>query len=233
MVWIAPGTFAMGSPPDEIDRGLDETLQAKVTIRHGFWMARFEVTQSQYQAVMGTNPSHFTGDSKRPVEKVSWHDAVSYCTKLTAMEQEASRLPDGYAYRLPTEAEWEYACRAGTTTRFSFGDDSGYARLDDHAWFTGNSGSTTHPVGLKRPNPWGLYDMHGNVWEWCLDHWSSSGSNERPEIATRRESALRAARGGSWLYDGRFCRSANRDDYFKSNRCSDVGFRVVLAPLEP
>lgn len=231
LVWISPGTFLLGSPPDEADRGLDEGPQVKVTINHGYWIGKWEVTQAQYRAIMGNNPSHFTGDANRPVEKVSWQDALEYCARLTAMEQGSGKLPDGFAYRLPTEAEWEYACRAGTTTRFSYGDDLGYAQLGSYAWFTGNSGSTTSPVGTRRPNPWGLYDMHGNVWEWCLDHWAASATPNEGQDDGR--GSLRTARGGSWLYDGRFCRSANRDDYFKSNRCSDLGFRVVLAPLRP
>ena len=233
MVWIPPGKARIGSPTEEIDRGLDEGPQSEIKIPHGFWMGKCEVTQGEYHAVMGINPSHFIGEPARPVEKVSWQQAVEYCSKLTAREQLAGRLPAGYAYRLPTEVEWEYACRAGTTTRFSYGDDPGYSRLTDYAWFTGNAGSTPHPVGGKRPNAWGLYDMHGNVWEWCLDHWSGPAGNDDSNPPGGRTSSLRSARGGSWLYDGRFCRSANRDDYYISNRCSDVGFRVVLAPLEP
>ncbi|MBM3839834.1 MAG: formylglycine-generating enzyme family protein, partial [Verrucomicrobia bacterium] len=233
LVWIPPGTFMLGSPPEEADRGLDEGPQVKATIDHGFWMGQCEVTQAQFRAVIGINPSHFTGDTNRPVEKVSWQDALEYCARLTAAEHAAGKLPEGHAYRLPTEAEWEYACRAGTTTRFSYGDDIGYSQLGSHAWFTGNSGSTTNPVGTRRPNPWGLYDMHGNVWEWCLDHWAGGSATEGPDEGRNEQGSLRTARGGSWLYDGRFCRSANRDDYFKSSRCSDLGFRVVLAPLRP
>ncbi|MBI2947870.1 MAG: formylglycine-generating enzyme family protein [Verrucomicrobia bacterium] len=233
LVWISPGTFLMGSPPDEADRGLDEGPQVKIAIAHGYWIGKCEVTQAQYRDVMGINPSHFTGDASRPVEKVSWQEALEYCARITALEQAAGTLPEGFAFRLPTEAEWEYACRAGTASRFSYGDDLGYSQLGSHAWFTGNSSSTTNPVGTRRPNPWGLHDMHGNVWEWCLDHWASAGPNEGSLESRNEQGSLRTARGGSWLYDGRFCRSANRDDYFKSSRCSDLGFRVVLAPLRP
>ncbi|MBI2924245.1 MAG: formylglycine-generating enzyme family protein [Verrucomicrobia bacterium] len=234
MVWIPAGEFIMGSPTDEVGRDQDEGPQTRVMIAQGFWMGRCEVTQAEYQSVMGTNPSNLTGDPASPVEKVSWLEAVEYCTKLTQRARATGRLPEGYAYRLPTEAEWEYACRAGTTTRYSYGDDKSYTQLGDYAWFTGNSDSTKHPVGTRRPNPWGLFDMHGNVWEWCLDRWQGflPGSS-LTNLPGPAEGALRVARGGSWLYDAKICRSANRDDYSPSNRCSDLGFRVVLAPSQP
>ncbi|MDA1277613.1 MAG: formylglycine-generating enzyme family protein, partial [Verrucomicrobia bacterium] len=224
LVWIPPGRFLFGSSSEERDRGLDEGPQIDMQISEGFWMGKFEVTQGAYLAVMNSNPSHYTGDLNHPVEKVSWQEAVEYCARRTAKELEMGVLPSEYEYRLPTEAEWEYACRAGTVTRFSFGDDQEYARLAAFAWFNGNSNSSTHSVGLKKPNPWGLYDMHGNVWEWCLDYGREGDS-------ARRSSSLRGARGGSWLYEGRFCRSSNRDAYFPTNRCSDLGFRIVLAPV--
>ncbi len=231
MVWIPAGEFIMGSPTDEVGRDQDEGPQTQVTIAQGFWMGKCEVTQAEYQSVMGTNPSNFTGDPASPVEKVSWLEAMEYCTKLTQRERAGGRLPEGYAYRLPTEAEWEYACRAGTTTRFSYGDDKSYAQVGDYAWFTGNSDSGTHPVGTKRPNPWGLFDMHGGVWEWCLDRWQGFlPGGSLTNLPGPAEGSLRVARGGSWLYDAKICRSANRDDYSPSNRCSDLGFRVVLAP---
>jgi eukaryotic-like serine/threonine-protein kinase len=172
MVWIPPGTFLIGSPEDEVDRSENEGPQTQVTLTQGFWMGKHEVTQGEYLAVVGSNPSYFNGvqgetdygtDLNRPVESVSWDDAVAYCAALTARERAAGRAPMSYAYRLPTEAEWEYACRAGTTTRFSYGDDPGYTHLRDYAWYEGNSERQTHPVGQKLPNPWGLYDMHGNV----------------------------------------------------------------------
>ncbi len=234
LVWIPAGEFTMGSSLDEEGRDRDEGPPTKVTLSHGFWMGKYEVTQADYQALMGTNPSDARGDPSRPVEKVSWYEALEYCAQLTRRAQAAGQLPKEYAYRLPTEAEWEYACRAGTTTRFSHGEDKGYLRLGDYAWFTRNGASTTHAVGTKKPNAWGLYDMHGNVWEWCLDRWADLlPGGQVTNFVASTEGPLRVARGGSWLYEGKACRSANRDDYGPSNRCSDIGFRIVLAPLLP
>ena len=231
LVWVPPGEFVMGSPNEESGRDRDEGPPIRVVIPRGFWIAKYEVTQAEYQSLMGVNPSNTTDDRNRPVERVSWYEAMSYCQKLTESAVAAARLPAGYQYRLPSEAEWEYACRAGSVTRFSFGDDPNDSELADYAWFTRNSDSMTHPVGTRRPNPWGLFDVHGNVWEWCLDRWEGflpGGSiTNRPE---RAKGPLRVARGGSWLYESRACRSANRDDYGPLNRCSDLGFRVVLAP---
>src|SRR6266566_9619431 len=172
MVFIPPGTFRMGSPTNEVDRYDMEGPQTAVTISRGYWMGKCEVTQGEYLAVMASNPSFITGDTNRPVEQVTWYDATNYCGVLTQREQAAGRIAADSVYRLPWEAEWEYACRAWTSTRFSYGDDPGYTNLTNYAWYKGNSGSTTHPVGQKLPNPWGLYDMHGNVWEWCQDLWS-------------------------------------------------------------
>jgi len=232
MVWIPAGEFTMGSPIDEAGRDGDEGPETRMVIQNGFWMGKCEVTQGEFQAVMGRHPSNARGDPNCPVEKVSWYDAVQYCAQRTQQEKQSAKLPDAYAYRLPTEAEWEYACRAGSTTRFYYGDDKGEFRLGEYAWFVRNGNSMTHPVGSLKPNAWGLHDMHGNVWEWCLDRWQSilpGGSVTNLPLAA--EGSLRVARGGSWLYEGKACRSANRDDYSPSNRCSDVGFRVVLAPL--
>jgi formylglycine-generating enzyme required for sulfatase activity len=170
MVFIPPGTFRMGSPSNEVDRAYYEGPQTEVIISHGFWMGKYEVTQGEYLAVMGNNPSFFTGDTNLPVNSVSWFDATNYCATLTQGEQALGRIPTNCAYRLPTEAEWEYACRAWTSDRrFSYGDDPGYTNLTNYAWYADNSGQTPHPVGQKLPNPWGLYDMYGNVWEWCQD----------------------------------------------------------------
>lgn len=230
-VWVAPGELLMGSSTQEVGRDLDEGPQTRVTIAHGFWIAKTEVTQGDFLRVMEINPSLNTGDLTRPVERVTWFEATQYCARLTRQAEAEGKLPNGYYYRLPTEAEWEYACRAGSSTRFSFGEDKDESDLPQYAWFTRNSDSMTHPVGKKQPNPWGLFDMHGNVWEWCLDWWGASlpGGSVTNQPATVG-GALRAARGGSWLYEARACRSANRDDYGANNRCGDLGFRIVLQP---
>jgi formylglycine-generating enzyme required for sulfatase activity len=234
LVWIPPGEFVMGSPTEEIGRDPDEGPQTRVIIAHGFWMGKCEVTQSEYQKVIGMNPSNETGDANRPVERVSWFDAMEYCKKLTQTGEIQGKLPEGYAYRLPTEAEWEYACRAGTTSRFGYGEDKNATQLAAYAWFSRNSDSMTHPVGTRQPNQWGLHDMHGNVWEWCVDRWEDSLPGGTLTNTVRVASgSLRVARGGSWLYEARACRTANRDDYSPWNRCSDIGFRVVLAPTQP
>ncbi len=227
LVWIAPGTFTMGSPSGEKGRYSEEGPQTKVTISRGFLMSKYEVTQAQYKAVMGTNPSSFKGDNK-PVEQVSWHDAVAYCAKLTEKEKAAGRLPVGYEYRLPTEAEWEYACRAGTTTAFSFGDD--VSKLGEYAWYGGNSSSTTHPVGKKKPNGWGLYDMHGNVWEWCQDWYGNYPGGSVTDPQGPATGSYRVERGGYWRSFAGHCRSADRNGYGPGSRYRGLGFRPVLAP---
>lgn len=230
-VWIRPGSFLMGSRYDEKGRDLDEGPLTQMTIPLGFWMGKYEVTQAEYEKAIGTNPSNAADDPQLPVEKVSWSDAMEYCARLTRSLSAEGTIPAGFAFRLPTEAEWEYACRAGTNTRFSCGDALEDSALESYAWFAHNSDFRSHPVGTKRPNPWGLHDMHGNVWEWCLDRWERAlpgGSQTNNPVLP--SGTLRAARGGSWLYDPKSCRSANRDDYSTSNRCSDIGFRIVLAP---
>jgi formylglycine-generating enzyme required for sulfatase activity len=229
MVWIPPGEFVMGSPPEEKGRDLDEGPQTRVVLPQGFWIGRYETTQAEYETLTGANPSRYAGDGRLPVEKVTWAEAVDYCRQLTEREHAAGRLPADYDYRLPTEAEWEFACRAGTSSRFSHGDDAVRPALPEFAWFGDNSDSTPHPVGTKSPNPWGLHDMHGNVLEWCLDPWQGSlRGGTVTNTAPLAEGTLRVARGGSWLYPARAARSANRDSYGVLNRCSDLGFRVVL-----
>ena len=217
---IPAGKFMMGSPAGERGRATNEGPQHEVTISKPFHTGIFEVTQAQYEAVMGTNPSKFKGDN-RPVEKASWNDAVEFCKKVSQKT--------GKAVRLPTEAEWEYACRAGTKTRFCFGDDEG--GLGAHAWHASNSESKTHPAGEKKPDAFGLHDMHGNVWEWCSDWYADSYANakgrdpEGPISGTQR-----VLRGGSWDDGPRSCRSGFRNKDIPDARGSNNGFRVVVVP---
>jgi formylglycine-generating enzyme required for sulfatase activity len=244
MVFIPPGTFRMGSPTNEVGRSDNEGPQTAVTISRGFWMGKYEVTQGEYLAVIGSNPSWFntnngySEDLNRPVESVTWSDAMNYCATFTQRERAAGRIATNSVYRLPTEAEWEYGCRAWTSTLFSYGDDPAYTNLADYAWCLDNLGGTTHPVGQKLPNAWGLYDMHGNVWEFCKDSLGGNYPGNLPGgIALDPEgpSGRPAVRGGgSFLPDSiASCRSAVRDILYGSfanayNR--DWGFRMVLAP---
>jgi formylglycine-generating enzyme required for sulfatase activity/large-conductance mechanosensitive channel len=198
------GTFKMGSPVDEAGRGDDE-LQHQVTLTNPFWLGKYEVTQMQWRAVMENNLSKFKGDSL-PVDMVSWNDAVVFCQKLTEQEQIANRLPTGYEYRLPTEAEWEYACQTG-----DFNPVASTCRLDDLGWYCENSETTTHPVGQKRPNAWGLYDMHGNVMEWCLDWYGDYPNNAVVDPIGPATGTTRVTRGGNWRSIAVDCRIANRE----------------------
>ncbi len=230
MVWIEPGECTMGSPPDEVGRFLDkEEPQTHVILTRGYWMGRYEVTQGEYEDVVGFNPSLFKGDRQRPVEDVTWFNAVDFCTRLTAKEREAGNLPEGFEYRLPTEAEWEYAARAGTTNRFSYGDDPDYRLLGNYAWYTGNSGLRTHPVGQKLPNPWGIYDLHGNVFEWGLDWFGQLPGGTVIDPQGPESGTDRIIRGGYWDSVPAFCRSAMRVHFIPTVRISYLGFRVVLA----
>jgi formylglycine-generating enzyme required for sulfatase activity len=214
---ITAGKFMMGSPDSEKGHLDGEGPQHKVTLSKPFYMGVTEVTQAQYQAIMGTNPSKFKG-ATNPVEQVDWDDATEFCKKLSEKTRQGVRLP--------TEAEWEYACRAGTATVFSFGDAD--SALGDYAWYGANSGETTHPVGQKKPNAWGLYDMHGNVWEWCAD-WT--GSYPNGAVTDPQGAAFgnrRVLRGGCWYFDPRYCRAAFRHRYDPFIRLFNLGFRVVV-----
>jgi formylglycine-generating enzyme required for sulfatase activity len=233
MVFIPPGTFRMGSPTNEADRLPGEGPQTAVTISQGFWMGKYEVTQEEYQSLMSTNPSAFKGDLSRPVESVSWSDATNYSGKLTQQERAAGRIPTNCVYRLPTEAEWEYACRAWTSTRFSYGDDPGYADLTNYAWYQDNNGITTRPVGQKLPNLWGLYDMHGNLWEWCQDWYGTYHGGTAIDPQGPATGLYRVIRGGSWSSGAGPCRSAARSTTPRLNGGDFIGFRVVLAPGQP
>ena len=233
MVKIKAGTFTMGSPEGEKGRDNDEK-QHQVTLTKDYWLGKFEVTQAQWQAVMGNNPSNFKGDN-RPVEKVSWNDAKEFCSKLN--EKYAGKLPAGYKFDLPTEAQWEYACRAGTTTALNNGTnltDEKYncENLAEVAWYDyQNKENQTHPVGQKRPNNWGLYDMHGNVWEWCRD-WFASYSGDATDPVGPSSGSSRVIRGGSWGSGAECCRSANRYNRSPGDRYYDLGFRLALVPVQ-
>ena len=228
---IAPGTFLMGSPEDEAGRYSYEGPQHEVTLSRAFWLGRYPVTQAEYAKVMmGENHSRFKGEN-RPVESVSWEEAVEFCRRLTEHCRTAGTLPEGNEFRLPTEAEWEYCCRAGGTSAYCYGDDE--ARLADYAWYERNSKKETHEVGLKKANSWGLHDMHGNVWEWCLDaeEWSARYKDKESVVDPLSDSGQRRVnRGGSWHSTGRNCRSAFRFALVPALRHDGLGFRVCLAP---
>jgi formylglycine-generating enzyme required for sulfatase activity len=220
LVWCRPGTFRMG-----------EDLERQVTLTTGFWLGRFPVTQAEWVALIGNNPSSNRVSGLRvPVEQVSWNNAMEFCQRLTEREANAGAIPDGWVYSLPTEAMWEYACRAGTTTAYSFGDDE--AQLGDYAWFIQNSDRRTHPVGLKKPNPWGFYDMHGNVWEWCQDVFESElGTDPITDPTGRASGVNRVFRGGSWIDSARYCRSASRYGGTPDDADNYLGFRLAAVPI--
>ena len=218
-VLIPAGEFDMGSPSGEAGRYDDEGPVHKVKISNGFYLGKYEVTQKQWREVMGDTPSYFKGDDL-PVEKVSWNDIHEFIKKLN--QKEGSNK-----YRLPSEAEWEYAARAGTSTRYSFGDDE--VELGDYAWYGGNSDSSTHPVGQKKPNPWGMYDMHGNVWESVQDTFNSNydGAPSDGSAWDGESDSLRIARGGGWNYHAEDCRSASRHRSGPDARIFHLGFRLL------
>ena len=214
LAYIPAGEFDMGSPEDE-DGHNDDELRHHVIITKAFYIGTTEVTQAQWTKVMGFNRSSFKGDDL-PVEKMSWTDAVNFCKKLSETE--------GKTYRLPTEAEWEYACRAGTAGAFA-----GTGNIDDMAWYKANSNKTTHPVAMKQPNAWGLYDMHGNVAEWCSDRYLAEYPDESVTDQTGPESGkFRVVRGGSWDYRPLGCRAAARTSRRTSYQLANTGFRVVM-----
>ena len=267
MVSVPFGSFEMGSPSDEPGRNSDET-QHIVTLTEGFHIGKYPVTQAQYQAVIGTNPSYFktpvsseTNTANRPVEQVSWYDAVEFCNKLSDIEGLTPYYtidkntvdpnntnsgdpyrwlvtlnPGANGYRLPTEAQWEYACRAGTTHAFNWDTDTinssqanYYASyIDPNNKVAGTYLQRTTSVGSYAPNTWGIYDMHGNVWEWCWD-WYGSYSGDKTDPTGAVSGGLRVLRGGSWYGDGQYLRSADRNCYYPYYWDSYYyGFRVVL-----
>ncbi len=231
LVDLRAGSFTMGGPKDEIDRGEDES-QVEVRITKPFRMGRTVVTRGQWRAVIGTEPWRYQGLKKKhcgddfPAVHVSWYDAVVFCETLTDLERETGRLTANQSYRLPTEAEWEYACRAGTTTAYSFGDAQHL--LNEYGWYNDNSGRMIHAVAQNKTNPWGLFDMHGNVSEWCAD-WYDEGLEGGNDPAGPADGDYRVRRGGSWSGGASTCRSSFRDCYDPSYPSDDCGFRVVVA----
>jgi len=230
MLWVEPGTFTMGSPTTEAGRNADREDEHNVTLTKGFYLGKYEVTQAQYEAVMTGNtnslsatPSQYSGND-RPVEKVSWDDVQIFLTRLNAAEQAAGRLPTGWSYVLPTESEWEYACRAGTTTVYSWGNSIAAANSNYEA-----SGiSQTRDVGQYAANPWGFFDMHGNVREWTADWYSATYPTGNPVVDPTgpASGSGRVNRGGSWYLPATYLRSAKRVNNPPGYNDFHLGFRV-------
>jgi len=222
---IPAGTFKMGSPSGETDRRPNEGPLHAVTISKDFYMGKYEVTQGQWTKVMGSNPSEFKNGDNCPVETVSWDDI---CKSGGFLEK--INILTGKTFRLPTEAEWEYACRAGTETRFYFGEDPApeFKSISGYVWYNGNSRGTPHPAGQKLPNAFGLYDMHGNVFEWCSDFYGNYDARAVSDPSGPAIGSGRVARGSSWGNYAYNCRSAYRYGYYQSYSYCLLGFRIVL-----
>lgn len=217
MVYVEGGTFRMGATPEQGDDAYDDESPAHQVTLSSFSIGKYEVTQREWQAVMGGNPSYFKGD-ELPVESVSWDDCQAFIKKLNSMTH--------MKFRLPTEAEWEYAARGGKRSKgFKY---AGSNHLEDVAWYDNNSDDTTHPVGTKHPNELGLYDMSGNVWEWCQDWDGAYGSSAQTNPTGPSQGSNRVFRGGGWYNLAGSCRVAFRSGSVPSNRGSDLGFRLVL-----
>ncbi|MCL2704950.1 MAG: formylglycine-generating enzyme family protein [Spirochaetaceae bacterium] len=263
--WINPGTFTMGSSSDSDPDHYGDEVQHEVTLTKGFYMAKYAVTQEQYQSVMGSNPSYFNNNpaseeeqGKRPVERVRWYDTIVFCNKLSITEWltpvytiDGKTNPDDWeaipvsdyatwdavemsstanGYRLPTEAEWEYACRAGTQTVFNNGNNN-YTNVGAIAWHYSNSDNKTHEIGKKIPNAWGLYDMHGNVYEWCWDWYDdydgAATDPKGPRTPNMSYGAERVSRGGCFDHLADNARSAYRYFYGPWGGLNVIGFRLV------
>lgn len=222
MVRVPSGKFILGSPISELERKEHESPLIEVNVPT-FYMAKFVVTQEQWAAIMGNNPAIFRQDLQAPIENISWLEAKEFCQKLSL------KSAYKYIYRLPSEAEWEYACRAGTNTAYHFGDRAD--QLPDYAWFKGNANQRSQPIGKKIPNPWGLHEMHGGVWEWCEDVWHDSYRGAPADGSAWLDDGgygRRVRRGGSWSNEAKLCRSASRDWHWQGDRYSDIGIRVVI-----
>lgn len=237
LVWCPAGTFTMGSPKSEKDRDKDED-QVQVTLTAGFWLGKYEVTQGEWERVMGTTPwkgeDYVKEGPRYAASDISWDDAMEFVKTLTAQERQAGRLPAGWEYTLPTEAQWEYACRAGSKTAFSFGDTE--TQLSDYAWWGGIVGKGNaekeryaHEVGGKKANAWGLHDLHGNVYEWCADGYAEKLPGGRDPLTA--QASHRVHRGGGWLNSPSQCRSAYRDWLAPDDRDRYLGFRVARSPV--
>ena len=238
-VWCPPGKFVMGSPAGEPER-FDSEDQVDVVLTQGFWLGKFEVTQGEWSQLktplLWKGLKNVEDGDDYPATYLSWENAMAFCRKLTRQERAAGRLPSGCQYTLPTEAQWEYGCRGGTTTMFSFGNDQGL--LVDYAWIRNNAGAVKeyygHAVGAKRPNPFGLYDMHGNVNEWCRDGWQKKLPGGTDPFVTPKDD-MRVIRGGCFIFPGVMCRSAFRDSEHKIDRMrfqGEIGFRVALCRVD-
>ena len=234
MIWVPPGNYQLGSPYEEADRFADEGPQQLTVLPVGFWVHKFEVTQEEYIKLMGNNPSFGYNteagelEADLPVDSLTWDEAREYCRRLNEQELKANRVPPGYEYRLPTEAEWEYVARAGTTGAYSFGGDDQVDYLGEFGWWRENSGETPMPVGQLAPNPWGLYDIHGNVFEWCLDDYEAY---EEGGFVAFSGDDYKVIRGGSFYCPASILRSACRiEPQIADFRNWLTGLRVFLAP---
>jgi formylglycine-generating enzyme len=245
LCWCTPGKFLMGSPPAEPERRPGED-QVEVTLTRGFWAGKYEVTQGDWKRIVGRLPGPLTAELPEgddyPVGNVNFAEAEAFCRKLTESARKAGELPEGWEFRLPTEAQWEYACRAGTTTATSFGDSLGRTQANfagkpyNGAADEGPSLGRAARVGSYPANPWGLHDMHGNTFEWCRDwyHAKHPGGTD-PDLYTAKATATRnrdgtysrSRRGGAWTDDGMFCRTAFRVRFEPERRYDHIGFRVV------
>ena len=233
LVKCPAGSFMMGSQKNELGHGSDEILH-KVTLSKPFYIGIYEVTQNQYKAIEKNNPSFFKGDNK-PVEQICWDDAKDFCKKLNIRYK--NLLPKGYVFDLPTEAQWEYACRAGTTNALNNGKnltiaDGTCPNLDEVAWYSKNSEKSSHIVGQKKPNAWGIYDMHGNVGEWCRDWCMDYTDKELVDPFGITPDSSRVNRGGGWFDIPARCRSAFRCGDEPDIGYKYLGFRVALVPVE-
>ena len=220
MVYVSGGTFSMGATSEQGSDAFDDEKPTHSVTLSSYYICKYEVTQALWRAVMGSNPSYFEGDNL-PVEQVSWNDCQTFINRLNSYT--------GRNFRLPTEAEWEFAARGGNSSRHYKYSGSNY--ISDVAWYDGNSGNRTHPVGTKRPNELGLYDMSGNVFEWCSDWYGTYSSYSQNDPIGATSGSERVERGGSWFIFARDCRSSNRSSFTPGDRYYDLGLRLVLSQL--